>query len=147
MSDAATYSSAQPLTLERIVVRDGRVEAIVCIKDARYKATDQALIDACLMQHPSLPEHACKNPCGTTFAAVMSRTTTPHLLEHLVIDIQARALQAQREDEDGCFVGTTDFLADDPLRARVAVSYYDDLVCLAAFKEACVFLNECLSRC
>lgn len=164
MTQSATHNSRQPLTLEKITIREGRIELVVCLANECYRKTDPALIVACLKHYPTLAEHACKNPQGKTFAAVMNNTTTPHLLEHLIIDAQMRSLEHASSyskaasargtsadsvntgpfGKDTYLMGTTEFLPEDPLRARVVVSYYDDLIGLAACKNACEFLNACL---
>lgn len=144
MTQSAATSVRQPLTLEKITVREGRIELVVCLADGCYQKTDPILIAACLKRYPTLADHACKNPRGKTFAAVMNNTSTPHLLEHLIIDAQMRSLQGVVSHEDTYLMGTTEFLPGDPLRAHVIVSYYDDLVGLAACKDACEFLNACL---
>lgn len=111
------------------------------VSDARYAYTDAALIARCLEVYPSLERHACRNGSGPTFAAVMERTSTPHLLEHLVIDAQTRmARDAQR-----VFTGTTQW--EDALRAVVAVSFEDDLSALRAFGQQLAFLNGMLVSC
>lgn len=146
MADQELQKEKYPLSIEHMVVRDGRVEALVCVHDKRCRFTNEALISYCVKRCPSLPEHACKNPRGKTFAAVMNHTSLAHLLEHLVIDFQMRSLNEQSCKDDVYLMGTTELFPDDSLRARVVVSYYDDLVCLAAFKEACAFLNEYLIK-
>ena len=78
------------------------------------------------------------NEEGDTFAAVMDHTSLPHLLEHLVIDMQAQAVS----DENAVFVGTTEWIDEFAGRARIEVSFTDDLVALRAFRDAIAFLNN-----
>lgn len=131
---------AEPLTAEDIKVRADRIEVMVRVADARYLSTDATLADACTQRFPSLLQHACRNGEGPTFAAVIDHTSTPHLLEHLIVDAQTRvAADVQR-----VFTATTQFTAEDELRAKVSFSYEDDLVALRALTQSLDFLNSIL---
>lgn len=133
---------AVPLRALRVRVRPDRVEVLVAVAAKRYAQTDEALIAECLYHASTLGQHACRNDVGQVFAAVMKSTSTPHLLEHLVIDAQTRAAK----DPDRVFTGTTQWSAEDELLANVAFSYEDDLVALDALKGALAFLNKALIR-
>lgn len=130
----------QPLKAETVRVRPGRIEVGVRISARRYLQTDGALAQRCLQHAPTLGQHACRNEVGPLFGAVMANTSTPHLLEHLVVDAQTRAARKA----DSVFTGTTQFSAEDPLLAKLALSYEDDLVALHALKESLEFLNRTL---
>ncbi|MEG0096626.1 MAG: hypothetical protein RR671_03990 [Raoultibacter sp.] len=95
---------------------------------------------AARVQHvfPSLSHHTCVNDEGDTFGAVIDHTSLPHLLEHLVIDLQTREAAAPR----AVFVGTTQWLDKMHTKARVEVNFADDLVALRAFRDSCEFLNR-----
>lgn len=138
----------EKVVFERLTVLPDRIEALVRITDPRYRMTSQELIEQTLDHFPTLPYHACRNDAGTTFAAVMEHTSIPHLLEHLVIDIQthdhARTNSAARDEV--AFTGTTQWSADDPQVAIVRVSFLDDLVALGAFKEALHFINRMIAE-
>lgn len=131
-----------PLRALRVRVRPDRVEAAIAVSSKRYEETDEALIQEALRHAPTLGQHACRNSVGPVFAAVMGRTSTPHLLEHLVIDAQTR----QAEDASRVFTGTTQWSAEDELVANVAFSYEDDLVALDALTRSLGFLNDALIR-
>ena len=113
------------------------------VLDPAYRTTSPELIAQVLVQFPTIPFHTCRNEVGPTFSAVMENTSLPHLLEHLVIDIQTRA-HAEREDEatDPVFTGTTQRSATMHDVAIVRVSFYDDLIALGAFKQALHFINQ-----
>lgn len=128
------------LRIEMLRVRTGRIEASVRVSSACFKNTSPALVVACLGCFPTIASHSCRNGVGPTFGHVMNATSVPHLLEHLVIDAQARATT----NEDVVFTGTTQWSAEDPLVATVSVSYLDDLVALSAFKQAASFLDDAL---
>ena len=80
-----------PLTLDAAIVYPDRIELTVCVHP-RFAFSSKLLIDALVQTHPYLLEHTCKNECGTTFAVVAETTSTPHVLEHVIIDNQIRAL-------------------------------------------------------
>jgi hypothetical protein len=116
------------------------VEVEVAVAARRYAQTDPELITECLRRAPTLGRHACRNSVGPVFASVMKSTSTPHLLEHLIIDTQTRAAK----DPDRVFTGTTQWSAGDGLIAQVAFSYEDDLVALDALNRSLAFLNGVL---
>lgn len=134
---------AEKIALERLSVLPDRIEAEVRVLDPAYRTTSPELIAQVLVQFPTIPFHACRNEAGPIFSAVMENTSLPHLLEHLVIDIQTRA-HAEREDEaiDPVFTGTTQWSATMRDVAIVRVSFYDDLIALGAFKQALHFINQ-----
>ncbi len=135
-------ASKQPLHIASVRVRADRIELLVRAAHQRYCFSDGALIEQCLVRYPLLGEHTCRNQVGSTFSAVMRSTSTPHVLEHLIIDEQTRAAcQSER-----IFTGSTqwDAQAETNLQALVAVSYEDDVVALGAIKQATDFLNKTL---
>lgn len=132
--------AGQPLRAVHVKVRPDRVEVEVAVAARRYAQTDPELITECLRRAPTLGRHACRNSVGPVFASVMKSTSTPHLLEHLIIDAQTRAAK----DPDRVFTGTTQWSAGDGLIAQVAFSYEDDLVALNALNQALLFLNQAL---
>ena len=134
---------AEKIALERLSVLPDRIEAEVRVLDPAYRTTSPELIAQVLVRFPTVRYHACRNETGPTFSAVMENTSLPHLLEHLVIDIQTRA-HAEREDEatDPVFTGTTQWSATMSDVAIERVSFYDDLIALGAFKQALHFINQ-----
>lgn len=133
-------SEELPLRALRVRVRPDRVEVEVAVAAGRYAQTDSDLIMECLGRVPTLGQHACRNSVGPVFASVMRNTSTPHLLEHLIIDVQTRAAK----DPNRVFTGTTQWSAGDDLVAHVAFSYEDDLVALDALNRSLAFLNGVL---
>ena len=79
-----------------------------------------------------MPYHDCVNAKGKTFSAVMAGTSVPHLIEHIAIDIQTR----NADNSDASFVGTTEWLDESKGRARIQLSFEDDIEALKAFNEA-----------
>lgn len=137
------------------------------------RVTSASLMRRVLPAFPMLPQHACVNERGTTFAAVMDCTPLPHLLEHLVVDLQVRsqivqharvgaalrsvaptasrtdayagsAAQAEPAPRERPIVGTSEWADERAGLARIDVSFADDQVALRAFRDAVAFLNETL---
>ena len=138
MSDCRTA----PLAIERLAVRADRVVCDVVVAPGSPRSTTPQLMVQVCATYPHLPHHACVNEKGDVFAAVMDRTSLPHLLEHLVIDLQTQAAFHQ----DAVFVGTTEWTDERAGRARIEVSFVDDLIALRAFRDAIAFLNDAMLR-
>lgn len=148
---------------------------LVCLVSfaAAPRVTSASLMRRVLPAFPMLPQHACVNERGTTFAAVMDCTPLPHLLEHLVVDLQVRtqvaqharvgttsrsvaptasrtdayagsAAQAEPTLRERPIVGTSEWADERAGLARIDVSFADDQVALRAFRDAVAFLNETL---
>ncbi len=129
-----------PLTVERIRVRPDRIETLIRVSDERFANTDEHLIAYVLKICPTVGFHACRNHKGRLFSDVMNNTSTPHLLEHMVVDGQTR----KSKDETRVFTGTTQWTREDSLLAKVVFSYEDDLVALEVLKECVKVLNNIL---
>ena len=103
---AASLSQPAPvppaLAIERLTVRTGRIVCDVVLSPTCPRLTTPELAARVRAQFPTLPRHACVNDRGPTFAAVMDRTPLPHLLEHLVIDLQTRASCHPDHAAPGC---------------------------------------------
>lgn len=123
-----------------LTVRADRVVCELAVTPPGAQSTP-ALMRALAPAFPHVGEHACVNDAGDRFADVMERTPLPHVLEHLVVDLQARAA-----GPGAVFVGTSEWADSAQTRARVEVSFIDDLEALRAFKDATAALNEALAR-
>ncbi len=132
--------SKEPLSVERIRVRPDRIETTIRVGSEKYACTNKNLIDQVLKHFPTLGVHACRNSKGQLFSDVMNNTSTPHLLEHMVVDGQTRRAQS----EERIFTGTTQWSSDDPLLASVVFSYEDDLVALEVLNQCIALLNTIL---
>ncbi len=128
------------LTLLRLTVAEDRVSALV---KTAVPFTFPGLSAAAEQQFPDLPLHPCVNDCGPQFGAVMAATSLPHLLEHIVISLQAADPLTPDELP---LLGTTVWLDRRQGLARVEVTFGNDLVVLRAFRDGCQFLNETLRR-
>lgn len=152
-------ASAGPIRVERMEVRRGHLVCRVAFS-AAPRVTSPQLMSRVLAAVPTLAQHACVNERGTTFAAVMDCTPLPHLLEHLVVDLQVRAesgrwftlpgaaagapLSMAGATHDRPIVGTSEWLDEAAGVARIDVSFADDLVALRAMRDSVAFLNELL---
>ena len=128
------------LAIERLVVGEGRIGCDVALAPHAPRTTDPALAARVGAAFPNLPRHACVNGAGDTFGAVMGATSLPHLLEHLVIDLQTQAAPPDAPP-DTAYVGVTRWTDENAGRAHIEVSFTDDLVALRAFRDAVRFLN------
>ncbi|MDO4442278.1 MAG: hypothetical protein Q4B69_00155 [Slackia sp.] len=130
-----------PISIDHVAVRADRVVAEVRVGDERYASTTPALLNAALRRFPHLLSHACVNGKGSTFVAVADNTSIVHLLEHMTIEEQVRI-----GGTGPLYVGKSVWTDRRRLRARVEVSYADDLVALYALKTAQEWLNAALSH-
>ena len=73
-----------------IEVRPDRMIAYVEVSDERFCFATPALIADLLPRFPNILSHTCVNERGETFMSVAANTSIPHVLEHLVVDEQAR---------------------------------------------------------
>lgn len=126
------------VSVQKLEVRSTRVVATVCVGDPACRRTTPELMQAVCVARPKLPQHACVNGVGDTFAAVMDDTDIPHLLEHLVIDFQVEAMP----DSKRVLTGMSRWLDVDAGLAEIQVSYADDLIALRAFRDAAELLNS-----
>lgn len=152
-------ASAGPIRVERMEVRRGHLVCWVAFS-AAPRTTSPQLMSHVLAEVPTLVRHACVNERGTVFAAVMDCTPLPHLLEHLVVDLQVRAESGRWSTLPGAaagappsmagathdrpIVGTSEWLDEAAGIARIDVSFADDLVVLRAVRDSVAFLNKLL---
>ena len=125
------------LMLEKVQVRADRMVCQVRVTDPAFANTNSRIARRARALFPHLPEHACVNDEGTRFGLVMDHTDLPHLLEHMVID-----LQVQRSNSDKVFTGVTRWVDRAAGVASIEMCYSDDLVALRAFRDAVDMINE-----
>lgn len=131
-------SPVPALIIERLAVHNDRIICSVALAPGVSRCSTPALAQKVVAAFPDVPRHACVNDRGNTFEAVMHQTSLPHMLEHLVIDLQTRGTP----EEDAVFVGTTEWTDSSMRQACVEVSFTDDLVALRAFRDAVDFIND-----
>lgn len=126
------------LKVQAIRVLSDRVVFDVCFPEGRFRTTDGAIAARAVALRPNLPDHACVNPKGNRFRAVMGNTSMPHLLEHCIIDF----LVEEAMDPSDSFQGTSRWTDREAGFATIQISMKDDLAVLRAFKRAVRFLEE-----
>lgn len=153
-----------PIRTDRIVIQNDRIVFEVHIPEVRFRTTNEKLIRLVEERFPYLSRHACVNDAGNTFGAVMEHTSIPHLLEHILIDLQTQRVvpvqQTERKNRPDClpdcqgatspsaedflFVGTTEWIDEQRGKARIEVNFTDDLIALRCFSDALELLNNLL---
>lgn len=129
-----------PISISSIVVRRGRIVCEVDVPDARFRYTNPQIARRVLDLYPSLVRHACVNAEGRTFGCVVEHTSIAHLLEHLAVELQTQ----RAADPQALFVGTSEWLDEASGKARVQLSFGDDLEALRALKEATEIIADSL---
>ena len=141
--------------IDRLVVKRDRVVCDLSLSPECPRTTSSAIAARAVEALPTLPDHACVNERGNTFGDVIASTPIPHLVEHMVVDLQVRA----EEGEQLCgspkgtpprpawrsartYVGTSEWIDEALGTARVEVSFADDMVALSAFRDAARIVNE-----
>lgn len=132
------------LKVQSLTVRSDRLVCIVCVDPPTPRTSSPDLMRALTARFPDLPRHACVNEAGPTFAHVMDRTSLPHVLEHLIIDLQLAALASRgaTASADRMLTGATQWVNLKKGTARIEVSYWDDLVALKCVTRAVDELNQ-----
>lgn len=139
MSAAATDASSVHVT--SVHISPGKMCAHITVLP--HQRTNPQLIERVLQDFPRLPQHSCVNAHGPLFAYVMEDTPLPHLLEHLIIDIQ---VADQPETSTTTFTGFTEWVNADAGHAAITVSFRDDACALAAVRYACTYLSGILEE-
>lgn len=130
------------IAVDQLTIRNGRAICDVSIAREKDRFTTPALAQRVIKTYPNLPDHTCINKQNETFGAVIDNTSVPHLLEHLVIDMQTILHQQDPLPQYPTFTGTTEWTDQGRGKARIEVSFTDDLVVLRAFREALHFLEH-----
>ncbi len=120
------------LAFDLMSVDQEYVEAVVRVLDPVLEHTRNVpgLAMRALEILPGLRRHTCENGSAHGIAAELGDTETPHLLEHLAVELMAlsgspRTLKGET---------SWDFAADGEGVYRVRVAYDHDLVALGALK-------------
>ena len=154
------------IKITSITVKQDRIVCDVVIEQKSGHQTSPELLATLLLDFPNLACHTCKNTEGNTFSAVMDHTSLPHLLEHLVIELQAQTKTSTKVNLPArstfqkhmpqisknkassrtpfTYLGTSEWLNEQKGRARVEVNFTDDLNALRAFSDAISILNKAM---
>jgi cyanophycin synthetase len=121
------------LAIERIEVGEDALEAVVRAEPALARTSAVAgLPERALELLPGLRRHTCENGIARGMVGELADTETPHLLEHVAVELMAlagspRSLRAQT---------AWDFARDGSHVYRVRLAFDDDLVAIGALREA-----------
>ena len=143
LSPAASPSNdpAEALVVESINIAKGRMCVRLRIqKEARF--TDPRIAVKVMTRFPCVGLHSCKNDSGPHFADVIERTSTAHVLEHLMIDLQ---LGDSATPMGSRLVGFTQWIDESKGIAEVQVAFLNDMVALRALRDGVSFLNGILA--
>lgn len=131
------HGKPSPVAIESLRVKRDRIVAMVRVADASRAHTTPRMAQVAVAMFPDLPIHTCVNGVGPTLGAVLADTPIPHLLEHVVVELQVAACP----DPDRIFTGATRWVDRRAGLAQVEVSYADDIVALRAFRDAVELVN------
>ncbi|PKQ19635.1 MAG: hypothetical protein CVT66_08950 [Actinobacteria bacterium HGW-Actinobacteria-6] len=122
------------MRVSSVTVCADRVDVLVDVGDAEALRTmsDSTIAERALKLLPGLERHVCHNDDDRTFAEELADTEVPHLFEHVVMELMARAGSPRTLKGETSW----DFKRDGHGIFRVAFEYDDDLVCLGAIKAA-----------
>ncbi|MCD8199820.1 MAG: hypothetical protein LUD25_02530 [Coriobacteriaceae bacterium] len=134
------------LSVQHITVRNGGLDLLVEVPLSSLYV-DEAVAGRVTGLLPNITKHICVNDNGERFGDELVGTELPHLLEHVIIEIQGQAYAAADDGSDGAqapaFSGHTSWaaeLADTRAQGiaqmRTTVTFHNDLVALAAVQEA-----------
>lgn len=133
------------LAVRRITVGQGSLEAEVEVSPPGACSTPE-MASAVREAFPNIGSHACVNEVGERFSDVMDCTPLPHVLEHVAVELQARAHAEVPGAARKVFVGTTEWADAERRRARVRMNFADDLAALRALRDAAALVNELCKR-
>ena len=131
------------ISIKDIKVKKYRILCLVKVYDKNMFSTPELklkLLSVC----PSLNLHMCKNAANDSFEKILDTTSLPHILEHLIIDIQVSKSENSAEFTQAKFLGTTKWVDKKNGLAEININYFDDIVALQAIKEAEDLLNHLL---
>jgi hypothetical protein len=123
---------AHALTIGRIDVGPEIIEALVRAEPSlSTTSASPGLAERAVQLLPGLARHTCENGSNHGILAELASTETPHLLEHVAVELMAlsgspRSLRAET---------VWNFATDGPDTYRVRLAYDIDLVALAALRE------------
>ena len=120
--------------IERIEVGESSLEALVRVIDPANLRTSRVdcIATRALELLPGLASHRCENGVHASFVSEMRDTETPHLLEHIAVELMVlagspRAMKART---------TWDFARDGRGVFRVTLPFDHDVAAIGALKAA-----------
>jgi len=120
--------------VEILFYSSNRVKLVVEMADPNCYSTQHAphIPKLLFKLFPHLAHHRCDNDNGFTFKRECQSTEIPHLLEHLIIELQGQAQQS------GVLKGETqwNWRVDPKGRFHVYVDYDNEILVLGAIRAA-----------
>ena len=146
------------IKIEQIVVRSDRLIVVVRV-NTDCPRTSPEIAARVVERFPDALSHSCMNAMGPTFGHVIENTSIAHLLEHLVIDLQASEYTRAHGGENNMrahpscngspkhsapplLTGITQWIDEDAGLAQVQVSMVSDICAVRALTQACDFINS-----
>ena len=127
------------LRLMELRVSAAFVEAMV-LPSADHLRVPAAAARNLLALLPGLGKQVCVSGKNRVFADEIVGTQSPHLLEHLCIELMCQEARLAGVPATRILTGETSWQHDSELM-RVRIAYDDDLVALASLKQACKLLD------
>jgi len=135
------------IRITQMTVKADRVVCLIEVAPDVSRYTSPCMARMLVEKVPSLPLHTCKNSRGATFGDCMDHTSLPHVLEHLVIDYQVQNACEKQAYDTGLFVGTSEWTDEKRGKARLELSFKDDIEALGAIQQAVHLLNDICAAC
>ena len=142
----------KPLEIRHIRVRPGALDLEVAAALESLHVTE-AQARRVLELLPNLEHHVCVNGKGDgTFGEELVGTELPHLLEHVIIELQGQKMGGARRRVKPAFTGHTSWLEELSATVpqgyalmRVTVSFADDFMALRAMNEALAIIEQVIT--
>lgn len=124
---------AQLIDITKVEVGPSNLEATLRVIPGAPLMTSEDIEATALVYNvmPHIAEHACTGDAGSQFKDAMGNTEIAHLLEHVAVELMARA------GMDGQIVcGRTRGTSDDPRTFVIQLACPDDVLAIAALSSA-----------
>jgi len=135
---------AELRVVEILFYNSNRVKLVVEMPDPNCYSTKHAphIPKLLFKLFPHLSHHRCDNDKGFSFRQECRSTEIPHLLEHLIIELQGQVLQS------GTLKGETqwNWRVDPKGRFHVYVEYSNEMLVLGAIRVAERIIQALYSR-
>lgn len=95
---------------------------------------------------PNIGNQVCVNGNGDFFEDEICETETPHLLEHIIIELLGKVYNRPFKGHTSWAQELSQTAPDGFALMRVTVTFLDDMVALAALKHALVLLEWALAE-
>lgn len=133
------------LHVKEVLIKKFRIVCYVEVSpDWRFSNPD--IKNYLLKRMPTLAYHECKNRAGESFLEQMSKTSIPHLLEHMIVDLQVKHQYDNNINTKISLIGTSKWTNSDKTLAQIELTYYDDCVAIDCIGQAVEILNKAIEN-